>query len=217
MDLSADYVVVGAGSAGCIIARRLADTGASVILLEAGRRDNTQLVRKPGMIGPMHAVPQLKAKVDWGHYTIEQKHALGRKIPQTHGKVLGGSSSINGMVFVRGNRKNFDDWAAEGNTGWGYEDVLPSFKKFESFEDGGTDYRGGDGPIKVIRARQLTPASEAFMDALSGTAGVKRNDDYNAAEQEGVSIFQQSNSGGLRYSAAVGYLDDRPANLVVLP
>ena len=76
-----------------------------------------QLVRKPGMIGPMHAVPQLKAKVDWGHYTVEQKHALGRKIPQTHGKVLGGSSSINGMVFVRGNRKNFDDWAAEGNAG----------------------------------------------------------------------------------------------------
>lgn len=212
----ADYVVVGAGSAGCIVARRLADSGASVILLEAGRRDNTQLVRKPGMIGPLHSVPQLKKKLDWGHYTVEQKHALGRRIPQTHGKVVGGSSSINGMVFVRGNRANYDGWAAAGCHGWSYADVLPYFKKFETFEDGGTDYRGGDGPIKVIRARQLTPASEAFMDALSGTAGVKRNDDYNAAEQEGVSIFQQSNSGGLRYSAAVGYLDDRPANLVVL-
>jgi choline dehydrogenase len=214
---SADYVVVGAGSAGCIIARRLADTGASVILLEAGRRDNMQLVRKPGMIGPMHSVPQLKAKVDWGHYTVEQKHALGRRIPQTHGKVVGGSSSINGMVFVRGNRKNFDAWAAEGNTGWSYADVLPSFKKFESFEDGGDDYRGGSGPIKVIRARELTPASECFMDALSETAAIKKNEDYNAAEQEGVSIFQQSNSTGLRYSAAVGYLDDAPANLTVLP
>ncbi|MFN2562404.1 MAG: GMC family oxidoreductase [Jatrophihabitans sp.] len=217
MQQSADYVIVGAGSAGCIIARRLADTGASVILLEAGRRDNTQLVRKPGMIGPMHAVPQLKKTVSWDHYTVEQKHALGRRIPQTHGKVVGGSSSINGMVFVRGNRKNFDDWAAEGNPGWAFDDVLPSFKKFESFEDGGNDFRGGKGPIKVIRAKELTGASVAFMDALSETAEIKKNDDYNAAEQEGVSLFQQSNANGLRYSAAVGYLDDRPANLVVVP
>ncbi|HZC69724.1 MAG TPA: GMC family oxidoreductase N-terminal domain-containing protein [Jatrophihabitans sp.] len=213
----ADYVVVGSGSSGSIVARRLADAGASVILIEAGRRDNIQLVRKPGMIGPMHSVPQLKAKVDWGHYTVEQKHALGRRIPQTHGKVLGGSSSINGMVFVRGNRKNFDDWAAAGNTGWSYADVLPSFRKFESFEDGGNDYRGGNGPIKVTRARELTPASECFIEALSVTAGLKKNEDYNAAEQDGVSIFQQSNAGGLRYSTAVGYLDGAPANLGVLP
>lgn len=217
MTRSADYVIVGSGSSGSVLARRLADSGASVILIEAGRRDNTQLCRKPGMIGPLHAVPQLKKKVDWGHYTVEQKHALGRRIPQTHGKVLGGSSSINGMVFVRGNRKNYDDWAAEGNTGWSYVDVLPSFKKFESFEDGGSDYRGGSGPIKVIRATDLTPASEAFIEALSATAGVKRNDDYNAADQEGVSLFQQSNAAGLRSSTSVGYLDGRPANLEVLP
>ena len=215
--MQADYVVVGSGSSGGVLARRLADSGASVILIEAGRRDNTQLVRKPGMIGPMHSVPQLKKTVDWGHYTTEQKHALGRKIPQTHGKVLGGSSSINGMVFVRGNHKNYDDWAAEGNTGWSFADVLPYFKKFESFEDGSNDYRGGDGPIKVIRARDLTPASEAFIDAFADTAGVKKNDDYNAADQEGVSIFQQSNSNGLRSSTSVGYLDTKPANLTVLP
>ena len=217
MTRAADYVVVGSGSSGSIIARRLADSGASVLLLEAGGGDKRQLVRKPGMIGPMHSVPQLKKTVDWGHYTVEQKHALGRRIPQTHGKVLGGSSSINGMVFVRGNRKNFDDWAAEGNSGWSYDDVLPYFKRFETFEDGGNDYRGGTGPIKVIRARELTPASESFIDALSTTAGVKRNEDYNAAEQEGVSIFQQSNSAGLRYSTSVGYLDDKPGNLTVLP
>jgi choline dehydrogenase len=213
---SADYVVVGSGSSGAIVARRLADSGARVILIEAGGHDNRLLVRKPGMIAPMHTVPRLKKTVDWGHYTVEQKHALGRKIPQTHGKVLGGSSSINGMVFVRGNRKNFDDWAAEGNGGWSYDDVLPYFKRFESFEDGANDYRGGCGPITVIRARELTPASQAFIEALTITAGVKRNDDYNAAEQDGVSIVQQSNSRGLRSSTSVGYLDDRPPNLVVL-
>ena len=213
----ADYIVVGAGSAGCIIARRLADTGASVLLIEAGRRDNTQLVRKPGMIGPLHSVPQLKRTVDWGHYTTPQPGALGRRIPQTHGKVVGGSSSINGMVFVRGNRRNFDDWAAEGNTGWSFADVLPSFKRFESFEVGGTNYRGGSGPIKVTRAKNLTPASESFLEAFSATAGVKQLDDYNAESQEGVALFQQSNAGGLRYSTAVGYLDDRGTNLTVLP
>jgi choline dehydrogenase len=213
---TSDYVVVGAGSAGCIVARRLADTGATVTLVEAGRRDNTRLVRKPGMIGPLHSVPQLKKTVDWGHYTVEQKHALGRRIPQTHGKVVGGSSSINGMVFVRGNHRNFDDWAAQGNAGWSFADVLPSFKRFETFEDGGNDWRGGTGPIKVIRARELTPASESFMEAFAETAGVKQNPDYNGEEQEGVSIFQQSNFKGLRSSTSVGYLDDRPANLTVL-
>ncbi|WP_330180704.1 FAD-dependent oxidoreductase [Nocardia sp. NBC_01503] len=213
----ADYIIIGSGSAGAIIARRLADSGAEVTLIEAGRRDNTRLVRKPGMIGPLHSVPQLKKIIDWGHYTVEQKHALGRTIPQTHGKVVGGSSSVNGMVFVRGNRQNFDDWAAAGNTGWSYSDVLPSFKKFESFEDGANEFRGGSGPIKVIRARELRPACESFMRAFTETTGVARNPDYNGAEQEGVSLFQQSNSNGLRYSTAVGYLDDRPKNLTVLP
>ncbi|MFI1917107.1 GMC family oxidoreductase [Nocardia sp. NPDC020380] len=212
-----DYIIIGSGSAGAIIARRLADSGAGVTLIEAGRRDNTRLVRKPGLIGPLHAVPQLKKMVDWGHYTVEQKHALGRTIPQTHGKVVGGSSSVNGMVFVRGNRRNFDDWGAAGNSGWSYDEVLPIFKKLESFEDGANQFRGDSGPIKVIRARDLTPASESFMQALTETTGVARNPDYNGAEQEGVSIFQQSNSDGLRYSTSVGYLDGRPKNLTVLP
>ncbi|MGW4247055.1 GMC family oxidoreductase [Nocardia sp. NPDC004722] len=214
---STDYIIIGSGSAGAIIARRLADSGATVTLFEAGRTDKGRLVRKPGMIGPMHSVPQLKQRIDWGHYTVEQKHALGRAIPQTHGKVVGGSSSVNGMVFVRGNRRNFDDWAAEGNDGWAYRDVLPSFKKFESFEDGASDFRGDTGPIKVIRARDLTPASEAFMRAFTDTVDLPLNPDYNGAEQDGISILQQSNSNGLRYSTSVGYLDDRPKNLTVLP
>src|SRR6202044_3430410 len=114
MDQTADYVVAGAGSAGCVLAKRLAESGASVILIEAGGSDRTRLVRKPGMIAVFHNIPQLKKRLDWGYYSVPQVHANNRKIPQTRGRVLGGSGSINGMLFVRGNRANFDDWAAAG-------------------------------------------------------------------------------------------------------
>lgn len=205
---SADYVVIGAGSAGCIVARRLADTGASVVLLEAGPSDRTPFVRKPGMIAIFHNVPQLKKRLDWGFYTTPQQHALGRRIPQTRGRVLGGSSSVNGMLFVRGNAQNYDDWAAEGNEGWSFDDVLPSFRRMESWEGGADDLRGGDGPVRVTRQRDLTPATQEFMEALSETAGVPKVDDYNGKSQEGVSVFQQSAADGLRYSSSVAYLDD---------
>jgi len=200
----ADYIVAGAGSAGCVLARRLAQTGASVILLEAGGPDRTRLVRKPGMIAIFHNVPPLKKRLDWGYYTAPQAHALDRTIPQPRGRVLGGSGSINGMLFVRGNRQNYDDWAVPG---WSYENVLSSFKRMEDWEDGATDLRGAGGPVKVTRQKDLTPASQAFMEALAATAGVKKIDDYNAESQEGVSVFQQNASGGLRYSSSVGYLD----------
>ena len=208
MDLNADYVVVGAGSAGCVLARRLADSGASVTLIEAGAADKTRLVRKPGMIAVFHNIPQLKKRLAWEHYTVPQPHANNRRIPQTHGRVRGGSGSINGMVFVRGNRKNFDDWAAAGNTGWSYSDVLPLYRRFETWEDGANDFRGGDGPIRVTRAKDLTTAGAAFIDAVAETAGVKRNEDYNGEDQEGASVFQMNVAGGLRYSSSVGYLDD---------
>ncbi|WP_396449501.1 GMC family oxidoreductase [Actinomadura sp.] len=217
MDQTADYVVVGAGSAGCVLARRLADSGASVVLVEAGGPDRTPLVRKPGLIAVFHNVPQLKKKLDWGFYSAPQEHALNRKIPQTRGKVLGGSGSINGMLFVRGHRRNYDDWAADGCAGWGFDDVLPSYKRMENWEDGAGELRGAGGPIQVTRQRDLTPASEAFIEALIETAGVKRNDDYNGEEQEGAGVFQQSVDKGLRYSSSVGYLDDHGlANLTVL-
>ncbi len=204
MDHSADYIVAGAGSAGCVLARRLAQTGATVILLEAGGPDRTRLVRKPGMIAIFHNVPALKKRLDWGYYTAPQASALGRRIPQPRGRVLGGSGSINGMLFVRGNRKNYDDWAVPG---WSYENVLSSFKRMEDWEDGATALRGAGGPVKVTRQKDLTPASQAFIEALAATAGVKKIDDYNGESQEGASVFQQNASGGLRYSSSVGYLD----------
>ncbi|MGP4022632.1 GMC family oxidoreductase [Actinomadura sp. 3N407] len=217
MDQTADYVVVGAGSAGCVLAKRLAESGADVVLVEAGGPDRTRLVRKPGLIAVFHNVPQLKKRLDWGFYSAPQPNALDRKIPQTRGRVLGGSGSINGLLFVRGNRRNYDDWAAEGCTGWGYDDVLDSFKRMENWEDGATDLRGAGGPIQVTRQRDLTPASEAFMEALAETAGVKRNDDYNGEVQDGVGVFQQSAHEGLRYSSSVGYLDDHALpNLTIL-
>ncbi|WP_436496196.1 GMC family oxidoreductase [Actinokineospora sp. HUAS TT18] len=206
-----DYVIVGAGSAGCAVAGRLAESGAEVVLLEAGPGDKNMFVRKPGMIAVFHNVPQLKKRLDWGYYSAPQTAALGRRIPQTRGKVLGGSSSVNGMIFVRGNRRNYDDW---GLPGWSFADVLPSFKRMEDWADGPTDLRGAGGPIKVTRQQGVTPAAEAFVEALSAAAGVKKNDDYNGETQEGASFVQQNIDRGLRYSASIGYLAPRP-NLTV--
>ncbi len=202
----ADYVVVGSGSSGAAIAGRLAQSGATVIVLEAGKTDEKMLVRKPGLVGPMHAVPQLKKAFDWGYYSVPQKHLLDRRMPVPRGKVIGGSSSINGMVYVRGNRSNFDSWAAEGNVGWDAESVNTAYKRMEDFEDGENAFRGAGGPIRVTRNKTPEEGSLQFIQATADTIGCKIIDDYNAESQEGVSRMQQNAAAGLRYSASRGYI-----------
>ena len=202
----ADYVVVGSGSSGAAIAGRLAESGASVIVLEAGKTDNKFLTKKPGMIGPMHSVPQIKALNDWGYYSVPQKHILDRKMPVPRGKVVGGSSSVNGMVYVRGNRANFDSWAAEGNVGWDADSVNAAYKRMEDFEDGENAFRGAGGPIKITRNKIPQEGSLQFLQATADETGCEILDDYNGESQEGVSRMQQNAADGLRYSASRGYI-----------
>jgi choline dehydrogenase len=202
----ADYVVVGSGSSGAAVAGRLAQSGASVIVLEAGKTDEKFLVKKPGMIGPMHAEPKIKATVDWGYYSVPQEHLLNRRMPVPRGKVVGGSSSINGMVYVRGNRANYDSWASEGNTGWDADSVNAAYKRMEDFEDGANDFRGAGGPIKIGRNKTPQEGTLQFIQATSDALGVKVLDDYNAEQQEGIARMQQNTADGLRYSASRGYI-----------
>jgi choline dehydrogenase len=208
-----DYVVVGGGSAGCVIAARLSeDPQNRVLLLEAGAAD-----------GPLNmAVPPawpmlIGSEVDWGYATVPQPAAGGmaRRYPQ--GKVLGGSSSINGMSFIRGHRSDYDEWVASGAAGWGYEDLLPFFKRSERTEGGDRAYRGTDGPMRVAPARHASPLSYAFLDAAVGV-GYQRSDDLNGQDQEGICWWDLNIMDGYRQSAADAYLRpvlDRP-NLTVV-
>lgn len=206
----ADYVVVGSGSSGAVVAGRLAQSGASVILLEAGKSDDRGMhryfTRKPGMIGPMHSEPKLERLFDWGYRSVPQPGLDGRRMPAPRGKVGGGSSSVNGMVYVRGNRANYDSWAAEGNTGWSADEVNAAFKRFEDFEDGENAYRGAGGPIRISRNDKPQEATLQFIQATADTLGVKVLDDYNAAEQEGIARMQQNAADGVRYSSTRGYV-----------
>ena len=178
-----DYIVIGSGSAGAIVAARLSeDPDVSVLLLEAGGSDRTTLVRKPGMISLVQQVKQLKEKVDWGFSTAPQANLNNRRITYTRGKVVGGSSSVNGMIYLRGNKENYNDWAARGCDGWSFEDVLQFYKKLEDHQDGETEYHGAGGPIHVSRhpEDQLSPVSIAFMKATSAVCEIPILDDFNA-------------------------------------
>lgn len=199
---SADFIVVGAGSAGCVLANRLSTNPENrVILLEAGGRDRNPWIHIPvGYFKTLH-----NPATDWCYKTQPDAGLNGRALDWPRGKTLGGSSSINGLLYVRGQKEDYDRWAQRGNRGWGYDDVLPLFKRSEAHENGADDYHGGDGGLSVSLIRAKSPISEAFIDAAV-EMGVPRNDDYNGARQEGAGYFHQTARRGLRCSAARAFL-----------
>lgn len=198
----ADFIIVGAGSAGCVLANRLSENPKNrVILLEAGGRDLNPWIHVPvGYFKTLH-----NPKTDWCYKTEPEPGLGGRSLDWPRGKTLGGSSSINGLLYVRGQKQDYDRWAQQGNTGWGYDDVLPLFKRSEAHENGADAFHGGDGELSVSLCRAKSDIAEAFIGAAV-EMGVQRNSDYNGAEQEGVSYFHQTARQGFRCSSAKAFL-----------
>jgi choline dehydrogenase-like flavoprotein len=200
-----DYVIVGAGSAGCVLANRLsADPDVRVLLLEAGGWDRDPMLSIPLGVGRIWGY----TRYDWGYATEPEPNADGRRIEIARGKVIGGCSSINAMGYIRGDRADYDRWASYGLPGWSFAEVLPYFKRAETWEGGETELRGGSGPLYVRRTKVADPLYDAYFDA--GTrAGHPYTDDYNGAEQHGFAWCQWTISSGRRGSTAATYL--RPA------
>ena len=197
-----DFIIVGAGSAGCVLANRLsANPAIKVLLLEAGGRDSNPWIHIPvGYFKTMH-----NPATDWCYVTHPDPGIAGRRLQWPRGKVLGGSSSLNGLLYVRGQREDYDRWRELGNEGWGFDDVLPYFKKSEDQENGADEYHGVGGPLKVSNLRLRREVAERFI-AAAEESGIPRNPDYNGASQEGVAYFQQTAYKGFRWSTARAFL-----------
>ncbi|MCB1336954.1 MAG: choline dehydrogenase [Maritimibacter sp.] len=200
-----DYVVVGSGSAGSALAYRLAEAGRSVVVIEYGGSDIGPFIQMPAAL----SYPMNMARYDWGFESEPEPGLDNRRLAVPRGKVLGGSSSVNGMVWVRGHARDFDHWAEAGAAGWAYADVLPYFRRLEHWHgDRPSDWRGSDGPLHVRRARQWNPLMHAFVEA-GRQAGYPVTEDYNGHQQEGFGAFDMSVHNGRRWSTANAYL--RPA------
>ncbi len=203
--MEVDFVIVGAGSAGCALAYRLAEAGASVVVIEHGGTDAGPFIQMPGAL----SFPMNMARYDWGFMSEPEPGLGGRRVPVPRGKVVGGSSSINGMVYVRGHARDFDHWAEAGATGWAYADVLPYFKRMECWHGTGDPaWRGRDGPLHITRGSRANPLHAAFVEAAR-QAGYGVTEDYNGARQEGFGPMEATIWQGRRWSAANAYL--RPA------
>lgn len=198
--LSADVVVVGSGSAGAVVARRLVDAGVRVLLLEAGGSDANPAIHDPARVWELWDSPD-----DWGYRTAPQAHAAGRQVHWPRGRVLGGSSSLNGMIYIRGWRGDYDHWAYLGNAGWSYEDVLPLFKRSEDFDGGESRYRGTGGPVRVMSRYRANPIQEAIVTGAQ-EAGIPFNPDHNGEELDGVGFMQLMVRDGRRDSTATAFL-----------
>ena len=203
--MQADYVIVGAGSAGCAMAYRLSEAGKSVIIVEYGGTDAGPFIQMPAAL----SYPMNMKLYDWGFQSEPEPHLGGRRMATPRGKVIGGSSSINGMIYVRGHAKDFDHWADSGAAGWSYADVLPYYKRMEHWHDGGhggdASWRGTDGPLHVTRGPRKNPLTRAFVEA-GRQAGYPVTGDYNGEQQEGFGPFDATIYKGRRWSTANAYL-----------
>ncbi|TNF11989.1 MAG: choline dehydrogenase [Rhodobacteraceae bacterium] len=204
MAQSAEFVIVGAGSGGSALAYRLAEAGREVLVIEHGGSDAGPFIQMPGAL----SYPMNMGIYDWGFQSEPEEHLGGRRLATPRGKVLGGSSSINGMVYVRGHARDFDHWEESGARGWGYADVLPYFKRMEHWHGGQSEWRGESGPLHVTRGPRANPLFDAFV-AAGKAAGYPVTEDYNGAQQEGFGPMEATIWKGRRWSAANAYL--RPA------